>query len=196
MTPSLPQLIPSTSETSPMGMCSMKRTCNGRSIESLAKSRKPSASERSATALIFTGLNPDSSAASIPRSASSSEPQRVILWNFSASSVSSDRFTRESPAAFKSTAMRGKSTPFVVIETFSISGIAAMFRTRSTRPLRTVGSPPVRRTLLMPIVVAMRTACSTSSIRRISKWESCCTPSSGMQYTQRKLQRSVNDIRR
>ena len=38
--------------------------------------------------------------------------------------------------------MRGKSTPFVVIETFSISRIAAMLRTRWN--LRTVGSPPVR----------------------------------------------------
>ncbi len=196
MTPSLPQLMPSTSDTSPIGMCSMKRTCSGRSIESFAKSRNPSESERSATALIFTGLKPTRSAASMPASAPSSEPQRVILWNFSASSVSSEMFTRESPAAFKSSAMRGKRTPFVVIDTFLISGMAAMLRTSSTTPLRTVGSPPVRRTLLMPMLAATRTACSTSSMRKISKWESCCTPSSGMQYTQRKLQRSVSEIRR
>ncbi len=77
-------------------------------------------------------------------------------------------FTRESPAAFRSSAMRGRSTPFVVMEMFSMPGTFAMSRTRSTTPRRTSGSPPVRRMLRMPMPAATRTAWTISSMRKIS----------------------------
>ncbi len=90
-------------------------------------------------------------------------------------------FTRDSPAAFKSSIIAGRSTPLVVMDTFSMPGMPVMASTRSTTPLRTKGSPPVRRTERMPRPAATRTKRSISSMRRISSWPMEHTPSSGMQ---------------
>ena len=90
-------------------------------------------------------------------------------------------FTRERPARLSSSAIFGSSTPFVVIDTFSMPGVRAISRTRSATPLRTSGSPPVRRTLLTPRPAATRTTRAISSMRRMSSCESWQTPSSGMQ---------------
>ena len=177
----MPQPVPASTLVSPTGMYSMKRTCSGRSMESFANSRKSWFRLRTATAFTFTGLSPAASAASMPARVSSNRPVRVISWNWSASSVSSEMFTRESPAAFKSSIIRGRSTPLVVMETFSMPSIPVMVSTRSTTPLRTKGSPPVRRTERMPIPAATATNRSISSMRRISSWDIAHTPSSGMQ---------------
>ena len=89
--------------------------------------------------------------------------------------------TRDSPAAFKSPIIRGRSTPLVVMETFSMPSMPVMASTSSTTPLRTNGSPPVRRTERMPSPAATATSRSISSMRRISSWDIAHTPSSGMQ---------------
>ena len=61
---------------------------------------------------------------------------------------------------------------------------------------RTSGSPPVRRRSVTPIRASTRTTRSISSKRRISSRSSQGSPSAGMQYWQRKLQRSVTETRR
>src|SRR3712207_150488 len=68
--------------------------------------------------------------------------------------------------------------------------------TKLGRSRRTKGSPPVRRTERTPREASTRTTRSISSKRRISARSSHGSPSAGMQYWQRKLQRSVTDRRR
>src|SRR6476469_4333622 len=64
------------------------------------------------------------------------------------------------------------------------------------KSLRTSGSPPVRRTSPTPIEANSPTSRSISSKVRISERSSQGSPSAGMQYWQRKLQRSVTETRR
>ncbi len=92
--------------------------------------------------------------------------------------------------------MPGSSVAFVVSATLSMPGVATVRSTRPTRPLRTVGSPPVKRMCLMPSRAAHPMACSNSSSRRMLSWGRDTTPDSGMQYTQRRLHRSVSEMRR
>ena len=61
---------------------------------------------------------------------------------------------------------------------------------------RTSGSPPVSRTSWTPIAANRATSRAISSKVRISSRSSHGRPSAGMQYWQRKLQRSVTDTRR
>src|SRR6476661_6683324 len=61
---------------------------------------------------------------------------------------------------------------------------------------RTSGSPPVRRTSSTPRPAKTRTSRSISSKLRISPRSSQGRPPAGMQYWQRKLQRSVTETRR
>ncbi len=68
--------------------------------------------------------------------------------------------------------------------------------TSSGQPARTRGSPPVMRTLPMPQVTATRAKATISSKRRMSSCPRAHTPSAGMQYVQRRLQRSVIERRR
>ena len=63
------------------------------------------------------------------------------------------------------------------------------------KSLRTSGSPPVRRTSSTPIATSSRTTRSISSKLSTSERSSHGRPSAGMQYWQRKLQRSVTDTR-
>jgi hypothetical protein len=63
-------------------------------------------------------------------------------------------------------------------------------------PWRMVGSPPVSLKRRIPwSSIAARTTSRISSKLRMSSFGSQRTPSSGMQYTQRKLQRSVTLMR-
>lgn len=104
-------------------------------MESFANSKKSWSRLRTATAFTFTGLSPAASAASMPARVSSKRPVRVISWNCTGSRVSSEMLTRESPAAFKSPIIRGRSTPLVVMETFSMPSMPVMASTSSTTPL-------------------------------------------------------------
>ena len=74
--------------------------------------------------------------------------------------------------------------------------IAASIATSRGKSRRTSGSPPVRRTSSIPIAASRRTRRSISSKLRISERSSHGRPSAGMQYWQRKLQRSVTETRR
>ncbi len=67
----------------------------------------------SATALSFT-RSPAACAASMPLSTLARSPRRVMVRNLSASSVSSETFTRRTPAAARSPANRASWEPLVV----------------------------------------------------------------------------------
>jgi hypothetical protein len=74
--------------------------------------------------------------------------------------------------------------------------MARIRRTISTSSGRTVGSPPVSLTSVTPRPANTRTTRSISSTDSSSSLASHGSPSAGMQYVQRKLQRSVNETRR
>ena len=57
---------------------------------------------------------------------------------------------RFSPAARNSAANRGRSVPFVVIETSSSPGVATSRSMNAAIPRRNSGSPPVTRSLSIP----------------------------------------------
>src|SRR5437870_8736505 len=73
---------------------------------------------------------------------------------------------------------------------------AASIATSFGKSRRTSGSPPVSRTSVTPIRTITETRRSISSKRSTSARSSHGSPSAGMQYWQRKLQRSVTETRR
>ena len=75
-------------------------------------------------------------------------------------------------------------------------GVAAMRLTISTMSERSVGSPPVRRNLWKPTCTAACATVSISSAVNSSGDGTNESPRSGMQYTQRRLQWSMTEIRR
>src|SRR5213082_899149 len=68
--------------------------------------------------------------------------------------------------------------------------------TSAGKSRRTSGSPPVSRTSVTPIEANSRTRRSISSNDSTAERSSHGSPSAGMQYWQRKLQRSVTETRR
>ena len=171
-----------TSATAPKGITSMKRTSQGRSrVSRASETTSSSLKPRTTTALIFIGSRPTASARAIPASTRSTRPPRVMRPNFCGSSVSRLTFTRRSPARARSAARYSSRIPFVVMERSRIPGTAPIAPTRSTTAGRTVGSPPVRRTLFTPSSAAMRTSSSNSSSRSSSSGGRKSIPSSGMQ---------------
>ncbi|MNJ64021.1 hypothetical protein D3C77_599560 [compost metagenome] len=113
----------------------------------------------------------------------------------SASRLSRLMFRRFTPASASGRAIFTSCEPLVVITSSRRPGSAAILPHSSTMPLRTSGSPPVRRILRVPL------ATNSAAIRWISSRVSTCwrgrnVISSAMQYTQRKSQRSVTDNRR
>ena len=104
---------------------------------------------------------------------------------------------RSSPAAASLSARAARPIPFVVSAITGAGDSAAMSATSSSRFLRSKGSPPVNRTVLMP---SRSTPMAIS--RRISSSVSTSapgiqsSPSAGMQYVHRRLQRSVSETRR
>src|SRR3954447_14735416 len=77
----------------------------------------------------------------------------------------------------------------------STPGTAASMAASRGKSLRTSGSPPGRRTLETPIRASSATRRVISSNESTSARSSHGRPSVGMQYWQRKLQRSVTEIR-
>src|SRR5581483_3698459 len=105
-----------------------------------------------------------------------------------------------SPAALSSAAWRARSTPFVVNATSSTPGMAVRSPMRSERFARSRGSPPVSRSLRTPSFTKRRDRRTISS-KESRSWEPrnlyrSWYFSRGMQYGQRKLHRSMTDIRR
>ena len=118
-----PQPQPPQSSPFPIGMYSMKRTCKGASTVKRAKERRSWFKLRTTTVLSLTGKRPAERAAFIPLRASSRLPSLVMKRYCSVSSVSSDIFTRERPAAFRSAAIPGRSIALVVSATLSMPGV-------------------------------------------------------------------------
>ena len=190
-------------------MNSMKRSSTPvRRAQSARGTISSSFTPRSTTALIFTGEKPASLAASMPSSTLGSSSRRVMRANLSRWSVSRLMLTRSRPAWRSSWASSRNVAPFVVIDRSGLPpayGDGALAGTRSTASMRTstgrwartVGSPPVSRNPSTPNRSTNRRARRViSSNVSTSLRGSHCIPSSGMQYVQRKLQRSVIEMRR
>ena len=95
-----------------------------------------------------------------------------------------EMFTRASPASRSGPASFGRASAFVVMDTSSgPSGpsMAAIRATTSTTSLRSSGSPPVRRTSVMPRLAATAATRASSSVVRMLSFASHSTPSAGMQ---------------
>ena len=102
---------------------------------------------------------------------------------------------RRRPAAARSWATRPSVEPFVVSDRSAPSG--ASLATRTGSRARTVGSPPVSRMEVNPncSTKTLATRSISSNVRSSSRGNHCI-PSAGMQYPQRKLHRSVTEMRR
>ena len=151
---------------SPIGMTSIMVMSNPSSPHQASMSpRSVSLPPFRATALIFTSRPADCAARSPARTLSRS-PHLVICRNLSGSSVSSEMFTRRTPASTRSSAILTSWLPFVVIVSSSSSpALTSAPRARiSCMMLRlTSGSPPVRRILRTPAAMNRRHIDSSSS---------------------------------
>jgi len=179
------------------GICSMKRRRASCSSAQASSSGASASVSRMSTALILSGANPAADAAAIPRSTTGSRSRRVRRVKCSRSTVSSDTFTRVSPAARSASARRSSPIPFVVIANGMPGAASALSRTISTRSPRVSGSPPVNLTSFtpncrqpIPTRRAISGAVSSSSLGITG------SPSAGMQYVQRSEHFSVIETRR
>ena len=116
------------------------------------------------TTLILIGPRPASSAALIPaRTFSRSPLPPLILRKISLSILSRLTVTLCSPAAASFSANNESSIPFVVNARSSIPGNITIRSTKSQIFLSSSGSPPVRRILLTPKLLAPAATLSISS---------------------------------
>ncbi len=118
--------------------------------------------------------------------------------NVSATRESTLTFRRWRPAAARAGRWRSRRKPLVVRDrSVRPSGsMAARRATISGSSRRTSGSPPVRRTLVMPMPTSRPTSRSISSGVSSSPWGRNVMSSEGMQYRQRNWQASVTETRR
>src|SRR5579875_1932520 len=98
--------------------------------------------------------------------------------------------------ATKASASRSSRKPLVVIARSRMPSMPESNETSFGKSRRTSGSPPVSRTSCTPMPASRPTSRTISSKRSTSERSSQGSPSAGMQYWQRKLQRSVTDTRR
>ncbi len=118
----------------------------------------------------------------MPRITSESSPQRVISRNLAGSRVSSEMLIRPRPAAASSAAVLSSSSAAFVVIVISLNlPVSESIATRLEIPRRTSGSPPVRRTLSIPISPALPAILTISSKLRISSCLLSDMPPSGMQ---------------
>ena len=85
--------------------------------------------------------------------------------------------------------------PLVVSESFGGFGKLLILATISTMSGRSNGSPPVKRTSSIPASIPTSRIVINSSVVNKSSVGIQAAKSCGMQYVQRKLQRSVNETR-
>ncbi len=156
---------------------------------------------RLTTVLILMGDRPALTASRMPSSTRSLLPRLPLISANTASSRESRlTVTRSIPAAFSAAACAPSSMPFVVSARSSMPSIRLRSPIRSGRFWRNNGSPPVMRNLRTPSfwnTCATRTISSNDrrSLLRMNS-NSLWNLSSGMQYGQRKLQRSMTEMRR
>ncbi len=139
---------------------------------------------------------PSRATVSMPSSTRAWLLRRVRNRKRSGRNVSRLTVTRWRPAARRLAACSPSSTPLVVTARSRRRGLSARSRTSWSRSRRRSGSPPVRRTLWTPRSAKTSTSCAISSNVSTSSRGSQTYSSSGMQYWQRRLQRSVTDSRR
>ena len=147
------------------------------------------------TVLILIGVKSASRALLMPFRTSSKRSLNVIALKRSALKVSSEIFTRSKPASFSGCAKAAKRIPLVVSESFGGFGKLLMRATMSTMSGRSSGSPPVNRTSSIPASIPTSRIVISSSVESKSSVGIHAAKSCGMQYVQRKLQRSVNETR-
>ncbi|MCY1444303.1 hypothetical protein D9M71_607640 [compost metagenome] len=135
----------------PRGISSMKDMSSWRSMAKRTRSLI-SASLRplSTTQLSLIWRKPASRAASIPAITFARSPVRVSSRKRCGSRLSRLTLSRDSPASNSGPARRVSCEPLLVMHSSRRPGRAAMRRHSSTMPLRTSGSPPVRRILRVP----------------------------------------------
>ena len=178
-------------------MYSMKRTSAGaRRPNSIRSASSSSLTPRMTTVSIFVPVKPARATEAMPSSTWACVFRRVSAAKRSGRSVSRLTVTRWRPASFSAAACSASSTPLVVMARSRSPGLAASSRISRATSRRSSGSPPVSRTLSTPS--SMKTSISRliSSKCRISSRGSQTYSSSGMQYAQRRLHRSVTEIRR
>ena len=129
----------------------------------------------------------------MPSSTRACVVRRVSATKRAGSSVSRLTVTRCRPAAFNDAACSASRTPLVVIARSRRPGLAASGWISAGRSRRSNGSPPVSRTLSTPSAMNTSTSRLISSNCNISSRGSQTYSSSGMQYAQRRLQRSVTE---
>ena len=161
----------------------MNRSCTPSAIAQCSRSGAScSLTPRSSTELILTGSSPAERAARTPASTSGSRRRRLRVAKVSGSSVSSEMLIRSSPAAASPAARAASPIPLVVIAIDGRGRRAAIPATSASRFLRSSGSPPVSRTVVMPsrdtpIPTSRRISSSVSR----SSFGSQGRPSAGMQ---------------
>ena len=105
-------------------------------------------------------------------------------------------FIRRKPALNNGFASLESASPLVVMDKIGGFSIADMRETISTMSGRSSGSPPVRRISSIPCETPTSMMEINSSVVRSSSDGNHAAKSCGMQYVQRKLQRSVSETRR
>src|SRR3989338_372274 len=118
---------------------------------------------------------------------------KVISLNRKAFTLSRLILKRSSPASFRGFRKDFKRLPFVVSDRSLIDFTLLSALTISTISFLRRGSPPVSRILRIHMRPAICTNRRISSRVRHSKGGRGEVPSTGAQYTHRKLQRSVSD---
>ena len=103
---------------------------------------------------------------------------------------------RRSPASNNGLANFASASPFVVIDKIGGFSIAEIRETISTISGRKSGSPPVRRISSIPCETPTLIIEINSSVVSNSSEGNHAAKSCGMQYVQRRLQRSVSETRR
>ena len=178
------------------GICSMNLNLNPSSSAHLSSATaSPSFTPGINTVLILIGVKSASRAAFSPLRTSSNRSRNVIALNRSALKVSSETFTRSKPASLSGWASAAKRMPFVVNESFGGFGRLLILATISTMSGRSSGSPPVNRTSSIPASIPTSRMVINSSVESKSSVGIQAAKSCGMQYVQRRLQRSVNETR-
>mmetsp|Transcript_12185 Transcript_12185/g.20799 ORF Transcript_12185/g.20799 Transcript_12185/m.20799 type:complete len:201 (-) Transcript_12185:518-1120(-) len=182
------------------GMYSINRVCNLGCLLRISTNDPSSSSftPRMTTELILTGSNTSVilKAALILSNTKWIPGLLVILSNLAGSSVSSEIFSLVTPFFAKCSNFLRSTIPFDVTPNVLTPSTLPITETISSKSFRTVGSPPVNRILFTPR--ATNRFVSRSISWMVSSFSDGVkgTPSSGMQYKQRRLHFSVSDKRR
>ncbi len=181
----------------PTSMNSMNRSQNPFCRANSTRGRMSSSlTPRWITELILIGSKPRNRAVSSPSRTPARSSRRVRARNFAGLRVSRLALIRPRPARSSPAACSFRCEALVVRERSLSPPRPARAETRVSSPCRNRGSPPVSRISSTPDCKNSPARRVISSKVRISLRSIHSYCSSGMQYTHRKLHRSVTDILR